>query len=524
MDYFPLFLDLRDRPVLLVGGGAVASRKLALLLEAGAAVTVVAPALGEALREPPLAGRFHWNEARFEPAMVGGQRLVVAATGDREVNAVVSAAAGSAGIPVNVVDDPGLSSAIVPAIVDRSPLLIAISSAGTAPMLARLVRERLETAIDESFGALARLLARVRRRIVAALPDTAARRRFYGDALAGEVASLVRAGRETEAEAALEAALATAGRTTTGRVLLVGAGPGDPGLLTLKALRALQEADVVLHDGLVSDGVLALVRRDARRIAVAKQGGGAQVPQAEINARLVELARQGLTVVRLKGGDPFVFGRGAEELRVLRAAGIPYEVVPGITAAVGAAAYAGIPLTDRGQAAGARLLTARRAPRADADADADVDGHDLVAHGAGDDTLAIYMGREQLRAAARALLKGGRPATTPVALVEHATRAQQRVLTTTLAVVATEERDHGLRGPTVMLVGESAALAHDLHWFGAAPQDLGEAAAAATASTGAARGCADATGSATPAATAGEGAATAVLAARRGALPLERAS
>jgi uroporphyrin-III C-methyltransferase/precorrin-2 dehydrogenase/sirohydrochlorin ferrochelatase len=502
MDYFPLFLDLRGRPVLLVGGGAVASRKLALLLEAGARVTVVAPALGEALRGPPLAGRFSWREARFEPAMVGGQRLVVAATGDRAVNAEVAAACARAGLPVNVVDDPVLSSAIVPAIVDRSPLVIAISSAGTAPMLARLVRERLEAAIDESFGALARLLARARRRIVTALPDSGARRRFYGDALAGPVASLVRAGREHEAEAALQRALEAAtapaapGRAAAGaaaqapargRVLLVGAGPGDPGLLTLRALRALQEADVVLHDGLVSDEVLALVRRDARRIAVAKHGGGAQVPQAEIDARLVELARQGLTVVRLKGGDPFVFGRGGEELRVLRAAGIPYEVVPGITAAIGAAAYAGIPLTDRGQAAGARLLTARRAT----DAAADADG--LAAHGAGEDTLAIYMGRAQLQASARALRQGGRPAATPVALVENATRPRQRVLTTTLGELADTPPAHGLEGPVLVFVGEAAGQATQLHWFGQAPEALADAAQAHAQAAALAAAAAEAT-------------------------------
>ena len=467
MDYFPLFLDLRDRPVLLVGGGAVAARKLALLLEAGAAVTVVAPQLGEALRTAPFAGRFGWREACFEPSMIGGQRLVIAATGDRAVNAAVAAAATAAGIPVNVVDDLALSSAIVPAIVDRSPLLVAISSAGTAPMLARLLREKLETTIDGSFGALARLLGRARRRIVAALPDSAARRRFYGETLAGPVASLVRAGREAEAEAALDAALVSSTAATRGgRVLLVGAGPGDPGLLTLKALRALQEADVILHDGLVSDEVLALARRDAERIAVAKQGGGPQVPQAQINARLVELARRGLTVVRLKGGDPFVFGRGGEELRVLRAAGIPYEVIPGSTAAVGAAAYAGIPLTDRGQAAGARLLTARRAP------DPGTAAPDLAAHGAGDDTLAIYMGRGQLRDSARALLRGGRAGATAVALVEHATRPAQRVLTTTLDVLADDRLELDLQGPVILLVGESAALAADLHWYGRAPVPL----------------------------------------------------
>jgi uroporphyrin-III C-methyltransferase/precorrin-2 dehydrogenase/sirohydrochlorin ferrochelatase len=259
-------------------------------------------------------------------------------------------------------------------------------------------------------------------------------------------------------------------------VLLVGAGPGDPGLLTLRALRALQEADVVLHDGLVSEEVLALARRDATRIAVAKQGGGAQVPQVEIDARLVELARRGLTVVRLKGGDPFVFGRGGEELRVLRAAGIAYEVVPGISAAFGAAAYAGIPLTDRGLAAGVRLLTARRAsgagPAATDPVAIDPAATNLAEHGAGTDTLAIYMGRARLRDAARELQRGGRDPLTPVALIEHATRAQQRIVTSTLAELVRDGLAHDLHGPVVMIVGEAAALTADLHWFGAAPESL----------------------------------------------------
>jgi uroporphyrin-III C-methyltransferase/precorrin-2 dehydrogenase/sirohydrochlorin ferrochelatase len=299
------------------------------------------------------------------------------------------------------------------------------------------------------------------------------RRRFYGEALAGEVARLVRAGRDAEAESALEAALQHEGaaRPTRGRVLLVGAGPGDPGLLTLRALRALQEADVVLHDGLVSDGVLALVRRDATRIDVSKEGGGPSVPQSRINALLVEHARRGQTVVRLKGGDPFVFGRGGEELRVLRGAGIPYEVVPGITAAVGAAAYAGIPLTDRGQAAGVRFVTARRAQHADDDP--------LQAGAAGTDTIAVYMGRAQLRRSARTLVAGGRAGATPVALVENATRAEQRIVTTTLEALAGGGRDdeppHGLSGPVVMIVGEAAALCHSLHWFGRPPEALAAA-------------------------------------------------
>jgi uroporphyrin-III C-methyltransferase / precorrin-2 dehydrogenase / sirohydrochlorin ferrochelatase len=471
MQYLPLFFDLRGRPVLVIGGGAIAARKVALLLEAGAAVTVVAPRLGDALAAAPFAGRFTWLEARFDAAMIGGQRLVIAATGERAVNAAVAVACEAAGLPVNVVDDPALSNTIVPAIIDRSPLMIAVSSAGTAPMLARAVRERLESLVDESFGALARLLAAARQRIVARIPDAATRRRFYGQALAGEVARLVRAGRDAEAGAALEAALQAEGAAEAprGRVLLVGAGPGDPGLLTLRALRALQEADVVLHDGLVSDGVLALVRRDATRIDVSKEGGGPSVPQSRINALLVEHAHRGQTVVRLKGGDPFVFGRGGEELRVLRGAGIPFEVVPGITAAVGAAAYAGIPLTDRDHAPGVRFVTARRAAGVGADP--------LAGHGAGTDTLVVYMGRAQLHHSARTLLDGGRAPSTPVALVEDATRATQRILTTTLDALAGDAgaAPHGLSGPVVMIVGEAAGQCHALHWFGRAPERLSPA-------------------------------------------------
>ena len=259
---------------------------------------------------------------------------------------------------------------------------------------------------------------------------------------------------------------ATAFELPPGTVALVGAGPGDPGLLTLHALRALQAAEVLLYDRLVGPEVLALAAPTALRVEVGKAAGQHSVAQEQIHALMLLHARAGRRVVRLKGGDPFVFGRGGEELRVLRAAGIPYEVIPGSTAAVGAAAYAGIPLTDRGQAAGARLLTARRAP------DPGTAAPDLAAHGAGDDTLAIYMGRGQLRDSARALLRGGRAGATAVALVEHATRPAQRVLTTTLDVLADDRLELDLQGPVIQLVGESAALAADLHWYGRAPEPL----------------------------------------------------
>ena len=464
MRWFPLFLDLRGHPVLLVGGGEIALRKLRLLNAAGARVTVLSPRFDAALADLAAADGATLRQACFTPDAVTGHRLVIAATDDPDVNREVAQAAAAAGLFCNVVDDGAASSAIVPAIVDRSPLLIAISTGGAAPMLARAIRERLETQLDETTGALAALLQRWRTRITATLGNAALRRAFYARLLRGELSALLRQGREADAELALGAALqsaaaaqtAVAAQTDTattaatrGRVVLVGAGPGDAGLLTLRALRALQEADVVLHDKLVSSAVLDLARRDAQRIDVGKRGGSASTPQQSINELLVEHARRGRLVVRLKGGDPFVFGRGGEEREHLLAHGIDVEVVPGITAALGAAASAGIALTHRGRAAGLRLLSAEPGSEGLA--------VDWANHAASRDTLAIYMGLGAIERLAAALVAHGRDAATPVAVIANATRRDERVLRGTLADIAQAVAGAGLQAPVLCIVGEVAA-------------------------------------------------------------------
>jgi uroporphyrin-III C-methyltransferase/precorrin-2 dehydrogenase/sirohydrochlorin ferrochelatase len=450
MRWMPLYIDLRGKAVLVVGGGEVASRKVRLLRSAGARVSVLAPIFDRNIEALAAEGGVDLMTGVFEPAAVAGQRLVVAATDDREANHAVARAAESAGILCNVVDDGDASSAIVPSIVDRSPLVVAISTGGAAPMLARAVRERIESQLDETTGALASLLQRWRTRITQSIHDSARRREFYSQLLRGELSELLRHGRHGEAEARLRDALTTHDAATPrGRVLLVGAGPGDAGLLTLRALRALQEADVVLHDKLVSPDVLALVRRDAEREDVGKRGGGGSTPQAYINDRMLAEARRGRTVVRLKGGDPFVFGRGGEEREFLLACGIDVEVVPGITAAIGAGASAGIALTHRGRAAGLRLISAESGTPGLA--------VDWANHAASRDTLAIYMGLSAIETLAATLQQHGRAGDTPVALVANATRRDQRVLRGNLRDAATLAREGGLRTPVLFIVGEVAA-------------------------------------------------------------------
>ena len=362
----------------------------------------------------------------------------------------------------NVVDDAELSGFIVPAIVDRSPLVIAVSTGGAAPVLARLIRERLEALIDESFGALAGLLARSRERIRAALPDLASRRRFYESAIRGRIAARVRSGRAAEAERELETELTAATSSRAGSVVLVGAGPGDPGLLTLNALRALQDADVILHDRLVSDEVLALARRDATRVPVGKEAGGHSVAQARIHELMIEHARAGRRVARLKGGDPFIFGRGGEELEALQAAGIAYEVVPGITAALACASYAGVPLTHREHAQSLSIVTAHCGESTDT--------LDWGALAQGRQTLAFYMGVGRLATIRDRLVEHGRSAATPVAIIENGSRPDQRVTLGTLGDLEDLAVHGGIRSPALLIVGEVTALAGTLAWFGAAPR------------------------------------------------------
>jgi uroporphyrin-III C-methyltransferase/precorrin-2 dehydrogenase/sirohydrochlorin ferrochelatase len=473
MRYFPLFADLRTQRVLVVGGGEVAERKVRLLLEAGARVELVAPDLTEWLQHRlpnPTAGERRgrgevsvgWLAREFAPSQLAGATLVVAATSDPAVNARVAATARERHVLVNVVDDAGLSSFIVPAIVDRSPLVIAISSGGVAPVLARHVRERLETLLDESLGTLAGLLQRWRERIKRTLPDLDARRRFYAEVVRGAVATNLRRRQAEAAEQALAELLEQPRHVTRGSVVLVGAGPGDPGLLTLNALRALQDADVILHDRLVSDAVLALARRDARKIAVGKAARAQSVSQERIHQLMLEHAGAGLRVVRLKGGDPFVFGRGGEELEFLAAHGIPFEVVPGITAALACGAYAGVPLTHRDHAQSLRLVTAHCGES--------IDSLDWVALAQQRQTVAFYMGVAGLATIGARLRQHGREAATPVAIIENGSRPDQRVTLATLDALEDLAACGGIQSPALLVVGEVTALAGRLHWFGDAPR------------------------------------------------------
>lgn len=462
MRYLPLFLDLRGRTVVVVGGGVVAGRKVDLVSEAGPRIRVVAPTLSPALADRVKRGQLEHFSAAFEPSHLDGAAFVIAATGDRGVNAAVAAAARARGIPVNAVDDLALSDAILPAIVDRSPLVVAISTAGTAPVLARFLRERIEAVVDGSIGRLAAFLAGWRERIKAATVDLGERRRLYDWILRGPVAQRLRAEDEAGAAALLERRLGAGGvPAPRGRVTVVGAGPGDPGLLTLNALRALQSADVVLHDRLVSPEILALARREAELIEVGKSAQGHSVAQARIHELMAEHAARGLHVVRLKGGDPFIFGRGGEELQFLRQIGVPYEVVPGVTAALACAAYAGIPLTHRDHARSVRFVTAHCRESIDA-----VDWRGLAR---GDETLAVYMGAGTLPRLAAELLRHGRPASTPAAIIENGTRAGQRVLLGDLATLPALAEAQRVGSPALIVVGEVARHAAALHWFGAAP-------------------------------------------------------
>ncbi|WP_424682376.1 siroheme synthase CysG [Frateuria sp. YIM B11624] len=476
MKLYPLFADLSRRAVLVVGGGAVAERKVAALLDAGAQVTVNAPQLTPMLRGWVEQGRIAHRPEAFRESWLDRIWLVVAATSDRATNALIAELAGLRRLFVNVVDDAQLSTFHVPAVIDRALLTIAISSGGQAPMLARLLRERLETLLDHSLGALAALAARLRPRIRLRFPQPAARRSYYERLFAGPVAALLRQGREAEARAAAEQALAGEPAATAGTVVLVGAGPGDPGLLTLRGLRALNEADVILHDRLVSAEVLALARRDAERIEVGKQAGNHHATQEQIHRLMLEHASAGRRVVRLKGGDPFVFGRGGEELEFLRAHGIGYEVVPGITAALACAAYAGVPLTHRDHAQSVRLLTGH--------CQASHDTLDWAALAHERQTLAVYMGVGELAGLQSRLLEHGRSPSTPFALVENGSRAEQRVVTGTLAQLVERAAAHAVHSPALLILGEVAALAGSLAWFGAPPlgatvHDIGDAGRAA---------------------------------------------
>ena len=456
MDYLPIFCRLDNKPVLLVGGGEVAERKARLLLDAGARLTVVSPELDPELAELADSGTIEWLAGEFEPAQLTGKWLVVAATDRREVNALVYQSANQAGIFANVVDDPKRSSFIMPSIIDRSPLMVAISSGGKAPVLARLLREKLEALLPQHLGAVATFAGSLRERVKARFATMGERRRFWERLLgADRLGQALARGDHASAHQLADSLFADESQTG-GEVVLVGAGPGDPGLLTLHALRQMQQADVVVYDRLVSDEVMALVRRDAKRIFVGKQAGNHCVPQEGINQLLLEEAQKGQRVVRLKGGDPFIFGRGGEELETLVGSGIGFQVVPGITAASGCAAYAGIPLTHRDHAQSVRFVTAHGKGGA-----RDLDWPLLAKDR---QTLVFYMGLSSCATIREQLLAHGKASNTPVALIERGTQPCQRVIRGTLDQLPALAV--GVESPALIMVGSVVTLADQLAWFG----------------------------------------------------------
>ena len=447
MRHFPLFLDVNARDVLVVGGGGLAARKAAVLADAGARVVVIASRPSAELGDAAKESRMLVERRSFTADDVSGKLLVVAASGDAALDARVSAVARAAGVPVNVVDRPSLCTFIWPAIVDRDPVTVAISSAGTAPVLARTIRERLEALLPARLGRLAHFAGDFRAAVKATRPTGGARRRFWDSFFAGPIAEAVLAGDERRARERMLALINRRGAWSAeqGIVYLVGAGPGDPELLTLRALRVLQEADVIVHDRLIGERILEYARRDAERIYVGKARGSHARTQDEINELLARHARAGRRVARLKGGDPFVFGRGGEEREYLLRQGLRVEVVPGVTAAIGCAAATGIPLTHRDQAQTLTIVTAHGR-----DGEPDLDWRALARDR---QTLAIYMGASAAGRVAGRLAEHGRDPATPAAVIANGTLAEQRTVVGELRDLERLAREAG-SGPALILIGE----------------------------------------------------------------------
>ncbi len=449
MDYLPIFTKVSEKHCLLIGGGDVAERKLFLLLEAGAQVTLVAPSINESIKkiqQPSL----HIIEDYYHSGLMDGMDLAIAATNDHDVNKTVSCDAAERHIFVNVVDSPSLCTFVMPAIVDRSPVTIAIGTAGTAPVLARLLRGKIEALIPHRFGALAGLAAKYRDKVKAALPKGSSRKAFWEEIFEGQVAEQILSGNQAGAEQQLLARIEEGAAPSRGEVYLVGAGPGDPDLLSFRALRLMQKADVVIYDRLVSKEILNLVRRDANRLYVGKEASNHCVPQDQINELLYKLAKEGKRVLRLKGGDPYIFGRGGEEAEKLFAEGIPFQVVPGITAASGASTYCGIPLTHRDYAQSVTFATGHLKNDA-----VDLDWPCLARE---NQTLVIYMGLGGLSVISKQLIAHGMTADMPVAVIHKATQAEQRVLISDLTQVVQKVKDENMMPPSLLIIGRVVEL------------------------------------------------------------------
>lgn len=469
MDALPIFLKLRNTPALVVGGGSVAERKIDLLIRAGAKVTVVAPEIGSKVKALLDQQKLDWIEDRFEPAHLNPALIAIAATDNEDVNRAVSESARQQNLPVNVVDQPDLCTFTVPSIVDRSPVIIAIGTGGASPVLARMLKARLETLIPAAYGRLAGIAREFRDQVKAALGSVDSRRGFWEKVFQGQIAELVFAGKENQARAELRAMIQATedAEFEKGEVYLVGAGPGDPDLLTFRALRLMQRADVVLYDRLVAPAIVDLVRRDADRIFVGKEKSNHVVPQPEINELLLSLAQEGKRVLRLKGGDPFIFGRGGEEIEDLVRHNIPFQVIPGITAAAGCASYAGIPLTHRDHAQSCLFVTGHLK-------DGSVDlNWDALCHPG--QTVVVYMGLTGLESICREMIRHGLKGTTPAALIQQGTTLNQRVIAATLDSLADAVAAANVKAPTLLIVGSVVTLHDKLAWFdpdGGPPDNL----------------------------------------------------
>ena len=461
MDHLPILLNVKGHRALVVGGGTVAARKTDLLVRAGCDITVIAPTLNDDMARLVQENGIEHRTDELVPEDLNGCTIAFGATSDRATNRTLSEMAKAAGVKVNVADDPELCDFIMPAIVDRSPILVAVASGGTSPLLTRMLKARFETAIPAAFGRLAEFAGSYRERVKAAIPDMTRRRRFWEKMLAGPIAEHLFSAHEdlatTQMDALLEEAATDGDKPPRGEVYLVGTGPGDPDLLTFRALRLMQQADVVLYDRLIGDGILNLVRRDAKRIYVGKMKKNHTVPQEEISDMLVRLAKEGNRVLRLKGGDPFVFGRGGEEIDTLAEYGITFQVIPGVTAANGCAAYAGIPLTHRDHAQGCIIVTGH-----EKDGALNLNWDSLVQPR---QTVVIYMGLTSLGTITQGFLDHGANPATPAAVIENGTRADQRVITGTLASLADKSTVAGIKSPALIIVGSVVTLQNKLSWF-----------------------------------------------------------
>ncbi len=459
MEHLPIFINIKQKPTLVVGGGDIALRKINLLLKAQAKVDCLSPLFCEDINNLFKDGQITLIKKSFEHTDIKDYSVIIAATDDSSVNSSISSIAHDKRIPVNVVDSPDLSSFIMPSIVDRSPVIIAVSSAGKAPVLARIIRAKLETVIPSAYGILAEIAGEYRQRVKDRFSKIKDRRAFWETTFSGVIAEKVFSGRISEAKDDIEKQLNDSVEMELGEVYLVGAGPGDPDLLTFKALRLIQQADVVLYDRLVSKGVMELVRRDSELIYVGKKGGSDKsTRQADINDQLVTLAKSGKRVCRLKGGDPFIFGRGGEEIESLSENGIPFQVVPGITAASGCSSYAGIPLTHRDYSQSCRFVTAHLK-----NGTTNLPWEEFIID---QQTIVFYMALSGANYICEKLLEHGMDKDMPIAIIEKGTMPEQKVYISSLTELPNLIAKEDIHAPTLMIVGEVVKLNEKLNWYG----------------------------------------------------------